>query len=271
MKLVKVDPKAIMVPEVRVTARFDPELYEMFKASIKETGQIAPIICCYVDQRFVLVDGLHRLQEALDNKQAAIDVALIDGDMTDVLTKNIFLDHLRGKTPISQMRKVIVALAEEYMLGLEDIVRKTGLPQGYVEKLLIISELTPKCLEELDQGNISVGHAAALARVKDPITQEKLLYQLLMYRMNVRDFEALVRDTLRIQEEVAAPQVATAPAPPLRIKCRFCQGSFEPFEFAPNVPCNECAALLFTTQAELRRLETQELPPQGKGAPPSKD
>jgi len=45
MKLRKVDPHQIKVPEVRVTAQFDEELYAQFKESIKAVGQITPPIC----------------------------------------------------------------------------------------------------------------------------------------------------------------------------------------------------------------------------------
>jgi len=65
MKLRKVDPKSIKVPEVRVTAQFDEDLYEQFKSSIKEVGQITPPICYEVDRELILCDGLHRLQEAI--------------------------------------------------------------------------------------------------------------------------------------------------------------------------------------------------------------
>ena len=63
MKLRRVAPDEIVVPSIRVTAQFDEETWEQFKSSIKEVGAIAPIICCEVEQKLVLVDGLHRLVE----------------------------------------------------------------------------------------------------------------------------------------------------------------------------------------------------------------
>ncbi len=168
MKLRRVNPDVIKVPEVRVTARFDPEMWELFQGSIKAMGAIAPIICCEVEGDLVLVDGLHRLVEVRNNGEQKIDVAVIEGDMVDVLTKNIFLDHLRGKTPVSEMVRVIEVLWKEYKLDSEQIAARTGLQREYVEKLQLISELTPLCRKELDEGRIGVGHAAALAKIKDP-------------------------------------------------------------------------------------------------------
>jgi len=127
MELSKVNPTTIKVPEVRVTAQFDEELYQRFKDSIKAIGAIAPIICYEVEGELVLCDGLHRLQEAITAGDSAIDVVVIPGDMIDVLTKNIFLDHLRGKTPVRQMVNVIKTLNQEYNLDSEQIKEKTGL------------------------------------------------------------------------------------------------------------------------------------------------
>ncbi|MBA7563517.1 hypothetical protein ES708_05176 [subsurface metagenome] len=123
MKLRRVDPRTIEWPEVRVTAQFDEELYRQFKESIKAVGQIAPIICYQVDEKLVGCDGKHRCDEALAAGGQTVDVVVIPGDMVDVLTKNIFLDHLRGKTPVSQMVRVIGTLYADYNL---DPVSDTG-------------------------------------------------------------------------------------------------------------------------------------------------
>ena len=127
MDLRRVNPHDIVVPEVRVTAQFDEELYERFKESIKAVGQITPPICYEVKEELVLCDGLHRLQEAINNGEPEISVVVIPGDMVDVLTKNIFLDHLRGKTPVSEMIKVLKTLYEDYHLDPDQIAERTGL------------------------------------------------------------------------------------------------------------------------------------------------
>ena len=129
------DPRKIQWPEVRVTAQFDEELYAQFQESLKEIGQVAPPIVYEVEGELVLCDGLHRIQEAIANNTPSIDVAVLDGDMVDVLTKNIMVDHLRGKTPVSQMVKVIHVLNEDYDLSSDQIVERTGLTRDYVERL----------------------------------------------------------------------------------------------------------------------------------------
>ncbi len=260
MKLRRVDPRKIKVPEVRVTARFDEVTLEQFRASMKEIGQVAPIICCQIDGEYVLVDGLHRLQEAITLNTSTIDVAVTDGDMVDVLTKNIFLDHLRGKTPVSEMVRIIAVLWKEYQLDSEKIAAKTGMTRDYVEKLQMISTLTPMCREALDQERIKVGHAAALTKLTDPIQQEMVLGQQLLYNWPVRELEGHIRDILAIEAvQGTTTPVATQQLPP-KLRCHFCGEERELGQLAnPNI-CTSCAGVLLASFAQARR-EAETSPP----------
>lgn len=253
MKLRKVDPKTIMIPEVRVTARFDEEKLAMFKESIKSTGQVAPIICVTVDGQFVLVDGLHRLNEAIQNKLSTIDVAVTDGDMVDVLVKNIFVDHLRGKTPPSEIRKVLDALYKEYQVTIEDIVKRTGLTQDYVEKLLVISELTPMCLEALDEERIGVGQAYELTKIKDPDRQEAVLQMCEANHWKIPALREFIKQTLAIVEQRAEAPVIIEQQPPATVACRFCGGEYPPTQLASLIMCHSCQGIMFEAVAIARR------------------
>ena len=252
MKLRKVKPDTIKIPEVRVTARFDDETWAQFQASIKEIGAVAPIICCMVDEELVLVDGLHRLVEAQRNGAATIDVAVIDGDMVDVLTKNLFLDHMRGKTPPSEMVNVIEALWKEYQLDSEQIAAKTGMTRDYVEKLQLISELTPLCREALDEGRIGVGHAVALTKIKDPVRQETVLQQQQLYRWPVKELEKYIKDVLELVAYKEQKEVPGEARPPVKVKCIYCGEEYDLFEIATPITCRYCSGIMFASLAQAR-------------------
>jgi len=253
MKLRRVNPDKIKVPEMRVTARFDEETWAQFQSSIKELGAVAPIICCEVDGELVLIDGLHRLVEAQKVGSTHVDVAVIDGDMVDVLTKNLFLDHMRGKTPVSEMVKVIGALWKEYDLDSEKIAKKTGMTRDYVEKLQLISELTPACLEALDQGRIGVGHASALTKLKDPVRQEMVLRQQELYHWKVKELEEYIKSVLELvehkEEKEAHPEVRA----PFKLKCFYCGREFDIAEVANPTTCRECSGTLLASIAQARQ------------------
>ena len=243
MELSKVNPTTIKVPEVRVTAQFDEELYQRFKDSIKAIGAIAPIICYEVEGELVLCDGLHRLQEAIAAGDSAIDVVVIPGDMIDVLTKNIFLDHLRGKTPVSQMVKVIRTLNQEYNLDSEQIKEKTGLSRDYIEKLIKISEASPVILGALDQGVIGVGHAFELSRLPYPIQQEEVIAKQQVWRFTVKELHEQVDAVLKAMDLLKnAPPAPPSgqPLPPIQYKCEGCGEVIEPRYLRPVMVCPSC-------------------------------
>ena len=243
MKLRKIDPHTIKIPELRVTAQFDEELYQQFKDSIKAVGQIAPIICYEVEGELVLCDGRHRIDEAIAAGEPTVDVVVIPGDMIDVLTKNIFLDHLRGKTPVSEMVMVIKTLYQEYNLDSDQIKEKTGLTRNYIEKLIRISEASPVVLGALDQGVIGIGHAFELSRLPYPIQQEEVIAKHQVWRFTVQELHEQVDAVLKELEIIrTAPPAPTAsePRPPAQYACEGCHNVIEPRYLRPVMLCPNC-------------------------------
>ena len=243
MEAKRVDPRSIHWPEIRVTAQFDEELYKQFQDSIKAVGQIAPVICYNVDGEVVGCDGKHRCDEAIMNGEELVDIVLIPGDMVDVLTKNIFLDHLRGNTPPSEMVTVITTLYNEYGLDPDQLEAKTGLTRNYIEKLIKIGLASPSVQEALDKGVITVGHAAELARLPHPIQQDEVIAKHQVWRFTVKDLKDQVDAVLSEMEllDKAAPLPApTDPPTPRKYNCEGCRTEAEPRYLRPVMLCPDC-------------------------------
>jgi len=264
MKLRSVKIDDVKVPETRVTARFDPELWEQFQASMKEAGQVAPVIIYEVEGELVLCDGLHRLVEAKNNGSEYIMAAVIPGDMVDVLTKNIFLDHLRGKTPVSEMVNVIEVLWQELHLDSEKIAARTGLTRDYVEKLQKLSRLTPLIRGALDEGRVGVGHAFALTKITDPARQEMVYHQWALYRWPIAELEEYIRSVLAITEERVEPPAPAAERPPIKLVCKFCGESYDPAQVSNPTTCVVCSGIMYQAVAMARQTEAAEKPPQNE-------
>ena len=244
MRLRSVKPGDIKVPDVRVTSAFDSEALAMFKESVKALGVLEPPICIEVDGNLMLVDGLHRIVEAINNHVPRLQVAVIEGTMKDVLLKNAALNNLRGKTPASQLAQVFEELQREHHMDTGDIARETGFSRDYVEKLVWIGRAGPAIVEALDQELIGVGHAFAIARIPDPEMQKTVLAQQLMYRWSVRDLEDHIRSVLDIKR-----QLVESPPPPLvttrpLVKCHFCGGEYEASMIQNPNCCAPCAGIL---------------------------
>ena len=243
MKLRKVKPSQIKWPELRVTARFDEETRQILRDSIKQVGIITPIICQVIDGEIVGCDGLHRCEDAIAEGDQPIDVAILDGDMVDLLCRNLFLDHARGKTPVSDMVKVIGGLYTEYNTDIEVIQTKSGLPRDYLERLIKISQASPEVLFALDQGAIGVGVAFQLSRLPSGLIQEEILAKSTVYRLRVADVKPLVDATLKELKLITEAPPAAPPAgpkPAVVYRCEGCKDEVEPRYLRPVMLCPTC-------------------------------
>jgi len=231
------------VPSLRVTARFDEETRKILRDSINEIGIIAPVIVQQIGDDLVLVDGLHRIQDAMAAGDQPIDVAVLDGDMVDLLCRNLFLDHARGKTPVSDMVKVISALYKDYNLDPDQIKAKTGLTRDYIEKLIKIGTASPSVQEALDQGIIGVGHAFELARLPYAIQQEEIIAKHQVWRFSVKELHEQIDGVLQQMEliKTAPPEESQgAPRPAPVYHCEGCKEQVEPRYLRPVMLCPNC-------------------------------
>ncbi len=243
MKLRKVKPSTIKIPDIRVTARFDEETRQVLRDSIKEVGIIAPVICQAIDDDLWLVDGLHRIEDAIAAGDQPIDVAVLDGDMVDLLCRNLFLDHARGKTPVSEMVKVIGALYEQYSLDPDKIREKTGLTRAYIEKLIQISTASPSVQQALDDGIIGVGHAFELSRLPYAVQQEEVIAKHQVWRFTVADLKEQVDGVLKemdLIKEAPPPATPEEPRPRPVYHCEGCNQEAEPRYLRPVLLCPDC-------------------------------
>lgn len=236
-------PSSIKVPELRVTARFDEETRKLLSDSIKEVGIIAPVIVQEIGGELVLVDGLHRMQDSIAAGDSPIDVAVLDGDMADLLCRNLFLDHARGKTPVSEMVKVIKELYNTYHLDPDKIRERTGLTRDYIEKLLHISTASPVVQDALDTGIIGVGHAFELSRLPYAVQQEEIIAKHQVWRFSVKELHDQIDAVLGAMQEIktAPPADTTASTrPPPVYHCEGCKDEVEPRYLRPVMVCPNC-------------------------------
>lgn len=253
MKLRRVDPRTIHVPEVRVTAQMSAETAEQFKSSVKEIGIDDPIKVYDVEGELWLSDGKHRLDEALAAGLPLVDVTVRPGTMVDVMCNNLMSGHLRGKHPISQMRRVITELFKAHKVGIEEIQKRTGLTQAYVENLLLVSELTPLVLAALDEERIGLGIALLLARIKDPIEQEKHFWMQQNYHLTLDAFRQYLKEYEATMAALAAPPPAPVERPPALIKCAYCGDVHTLEDMASILTCHACAGILYGAIAQGQR------------------
>mgnify|MGYP001597680377 CR=1 FL=1 len=215
MKLRQVQVDLIDVPLVRVTAQYDEEMLALLKDSLAAMGTINPIILVGNGDRYEVVDGLHRLQEARARGEKTIPSVVYEGGPKEALLKNLVLNKVRGKTKASEMVAVIKELWTTHGLSSDEIAMNTGLTRDYIERLQRISQASPSVQEALDREIIGVGHAYELARMPFHAQQEEFVAKMQVWRWTVKDLKAQVDLIVAMTEQRQAQGgLATPPAPP---------------------------------------------------------
>ena len=172
-----------------------------------------------------------------------VDAVVFEGTMVDVLTKNLFLDHMRGKTPVSEMVKLIGALYTEYKLDPDQIKEKTGLTRDYIEKLIKISNASLSVQQALDEGVIGIGHAFELCRLPYANIQEEIIAKHQVWRFTVKELHDQIDQVLGEMNKLADEppiEVPGAQRPPPTYHCEGCKGEVEPRYLRPVMLCPDC-------------------------------
>jgi len=243
MKIVNLDPNVIKIPSIRVTSFWDPNEYEVFKASLDADGQAQPIICVKEGETFWLVDGLHRLEEAKLKAWPKIVVAYKEGTLVDAKVRNLYMNRLRGKTKASEEVALIKSLLEEDHLTLEDIEKRTGLSRDVIEQRQAIGLALPEVQEALDQEIIPVGTAYHLSRLPAGPGQLKLLMALLQHipPMPTKQVGAIVDESLRIiTERNKADDSPQVQIPVPTFKCKLCEQKWPEGDVIGVNVCQTC-------------------------------
>ena len=267
MNTQRIEVAKIVVPEVRVTAVYDTELQELLKSTMQTMGMVQPIVVVQSGERYILVDGVHRLQEKVTAGDKEIDAVLLEGDDKKALLANLVLNRTRGKTKASEMVKVIGSLYNDFKMDSDAIRDETGLTREYIEKLLIIARASPAIMELLDQEVIGVGVAYHIARLPTQIQQEKLCAQARIYAYTVEDAKKLVDDILFYMAEMKANPLSMIPPPVAKFVCEACQQEVLPHYLRPILICPACFGKVWDLIQEsgLRTTGVVKKPEEGVG------
>lgn len=196
----------IKIPKTRVTSYFEGEALELFKHSIQQVGVLQPLLVAQDGDEYYVIDGYNRLQQALAAGLETVPCVVIKANLKEVMLQNLILNVARGRVKPTEMLQVVATLSEEYGMDADEIARLSGLRKDYIYKLLDIAKCDPEVIAALDDGKISVSHAAEIARVRDPDVQKRLLGITLQYRLPHKDLHEVVNETLQRLEAAKQKQ-----------------------------------------------------------------
>lgn len=201
--------RRVHVSEIRPNPRqprryFDEQRIAELADSIRHQGVLQPLVVRKADSGYELIVGERRFRAA---QRAGLErVPVIVKEVSDAeslemaLVENIQREEL---TPIEEAL-AYRQLMDEFQLTQEDVAKRVGKSRPVIANLLRVLNLPEEIKEDVDRGNLSVGHARSLLALETPDKQIALARQIIRQGLSVRETETLVARSLEGIEQTAA-------------------------------------------------------------------
>ena len=188
----EIDINLIETNPFQPRTEFDETALRELAQSIKEQGIIQPVTVRKLGyNKYQLISGERRLRASkmagLTTIPVFIRVANDEQMLELALIENIHRENLNAiEVAISYQR-----LIDECNMTQEEVSEKVGKSRSAVANFLRLLKLPAEVQIAIRDGHISMGHARALININDKEEQLKLLQQIIMDEMNVRQTEEM--------------------------------------------------------------------------------
>ncbi len=172
---------------------FEKQALNELAESIRSNGVLQPVIVKKVSSGYMLVTGERRCRASTIAGFSTVPAIVRDYN-------NQYLAELALLENIQREDLTIVEEAEAYQNAIKslnlthlELATKIGKSRSYVSNALGILSLPEEVLNEINKGNITMGHARSLSKLKDINRIKKISKMIIDERLTVRDIESLVK------------------------------------------------------------------------------
>jgi ParB-like chromosome segregation protein Spo0J len=130
-----------------------PKLERQMAASLREYGQVSPVIVCRLDGQMVLVDGFKRLRAARSLKGVThLSARLLETDAQGAKAAVFNLNRIAGKPVELEEAWIIYALVEEDGLQQVEVAQLLGRHKSWVNRRLALIQRLCESAREAASG-----------------------------------------------------------------------------------------------------------------------
>jgi len=189
-------PIEFLKPNPRNPRReFSPAQLDELANSIKERGIIQPIAVRPVrgaTDSFEIIAGERRWQAA--QRAGLHDVPVVVLDVSDVEALELAIVENVQREDLNPLEEAAgyQALIDEFKYQQDEIAKTVGKSRSHIANMLRLLKLPEFVKSAMRTGKLTAGHARALIGHPEP---EKLAQQIIARDLNVRQVEALVRES----------------------------------------------------------------------------
>ncbi|MFD1954654.1 ParB/RepB/Spo0J family partition protein [Paenibacillus thailandensis] len=183
---------------------FDDESIKELAESIKQHGVIQPIIVRSVLKGYEIIAGERRFKASQLIGNASIPAvvrAFSDQQVMEIaLIENLQREDLNA----IEVAIAYQSLMEKFKLTQEELSMKVGKSRSHIANFIRLLSLPDEIKDYVSRGTLSMGHARALAGVKNAATQKELAALVIAQEWSVRELEdAIQKLDSRPKEEKA--------------------------------------------------------------------
>jgi len=182
---------------------FDPDEMRSLAASISDHGLLQPVVVRRVEDRYELIAGERRLRAARQAGWTELPANIVEAD--DRQTAELAIVENLQRRDLNPLEKAasFQRYLEQYGCTQEELAQRLKLDRSTIANLIRLLELPGPVQEAIRRRRITQGHARALLPLGDEREQIEFSERIQRERLNVRQTETLVQETIEAAD--AAP------------------------------------------------------------------
>ena len=162
--------------------------------SIKEHGVFQPIIVKKSIKGYEIIAGERRFRASkLAGKET---IPAIIRDFSDEMMMEIALLENLQRENLNAIEEAVAykKLLDSLKITQEELSKKLGKSRSYITNMLGLLELPSSVKQMIQEDKISMSHARALSKIKNPEDIESLANKIINEGLNVRDIENITKN-----------------------------------------------------------------------------
>ena len=171
---------------------FKEDEIKQLAESIRENGQIAPIVVRKIDDNYELIVGERRWRATQLLKKETINAVIIEADEKTSAVLSIVENVQREDLNSMEEAESLGRLIKEFDMSHEDVAKYISKSRTHVTNIIRLNDLSDFVKEQLRENNISMGHARAVITLSDD-EQSKIIREAIHKKLSVRAVENLAK------------------------------------------------------------------------------
>ena len=171
---------------------FKEDEIKQLAESIRENGQIAPIVVRKIDDNYELIVGERRWRATQLLKKETINAVVIEADEKTSAVLSIVENVQREDLNSMEEAESLDRLIKEFDMSHEDVAKYISKSRTHVTNIIRLNDLSDFVKEQLRENNISMGHARAVITLSDD-EQSKIIREAIHKKLSVRAVEKLAK------------------------------------------------------------------------------